>query len=187
MWGFIWLVMGGLITLATYAAAEPGGSFWVMWGLMALGAFYILRGLYRKITSNTAKRSLAWVLVSILLVGAIVGGTMAITNTMTPSTLTPPSEDFILDDGDTVWIDETSGLVRVSGTITNAHSEWSIKNVHIELEATDTDGNIVKTHKIPVVPDELNPGEKGIYSKIVQVPDSCVYVQPILRWMWEPP
>lgn len=187
MWGFILLVVGGLITLGTYAAAESGGSFWIMWGLMALGAFYILRGLYRKITSNTAQRSLAWVLASMLLVGVIVGGTMAITNTMTSSTLTPPSEDFVLAEDDTVWVDETSGTVRVSGIITNAHSEWPIKNVHVELETSDAEGSLLKTYDVSVVPSKLNPGEKGVYDKTLQVQSSCTWIQPFVRWEWEAP
>jgi len=43
--GLLLLIVGTAITLATWAAAEAGGTYWVMWGAMAFGAFYILRGL----------------------------------------------------------------------------------------------------------------------------------------------
>jgi hypothetical protein len=186
--GFLFLVGGAVITLVTWTAAKPGGSFWVMWGAMAIGAFYLIRGLYRKITSNTDLGvRLGWVLGSIILVGGIVGGAVAITNRMTPSALTPPSNLFILSEDNTAWKDEINDIVVVSGTVTNTHSEWSIKNVNVELEATDAKGNIVKTFRISVVPDKLTPGEKGIYNQTLQVPYSCETVRPVLKWEWEAP
>ena len=48
IWGFIVLGIGAGITLGTWAATEPGGSYWIMWGLIGSGLFGVIRGLYRK-------------------------------------------------------------------------------------------------------------------------------------------
>jgi hypothetical protein len=39
------LAIVGIITLATYTSAEGGGTYFVMWGLMAYGAFRLIKGL----------------------------------------------------------------------------------------------------------------------------------------------
>jgi len=40
--GFLLLLIGAGITYGTWAAAGPGGGYWVMWGAIVVGAFYIL-------------------------------------------------------------------------------------------------------------------------------------------------
>lgn len=90
IWGVILILVGAAITWGTWAAAEAGGSYWVMWGLIAYGMFRIIRGLYRKVTSTTdAATRLRWVLGGIVLVGGIVWGGVAITNMVTPPRIDP--------------------------------------------------------------------------------------------------
>jgi hypothetical protein len=42
--GSYWLLGGGLITLGTYASADPGGSYMVFWGPAAYGALRMYKG-----------------------------------------------------------------------------------------------------------------------------------------------
>ena len=44
--GLLWLIGGAIITGITYAAAEPGGSYFLFWGPMAYGAYRLLRAFY---------------------------------------------------------------------------------------------------------------------------------------------
>jgi hypothetical protein len=188
LWGFLFLIGGVVITLVTWAVAKPGGSYWVMWGAMAIGAFYILRGFYRKIKNATdGGARLMWVLGGIILIGGIVGGGVAITNMTTPPELTPPSDSFIVSEGDLIWEDEIEGILRVSGTISNTHSEWSIKNVKVEVRALDDKEDLIKTYEVSVVPSTISPGGKGVCYETIQVPYSCVAVDSTLVWEWEPP
>jgi len=41
----LWLTGGSLITLASFAGATPGGTYWVTWGPIAYGIFQIVTGL----------------------------------------------------------------------------------------------------------------------------------------------
>ena len=47
LWGGIFLVGGVGVTIGTYAAAAPGGTYIVTWGAIAYGGFLITRGLFR--------------------------------------------------------------------------------------------------------------------------------------------
>lgn len=188
MWGVILILVGAAITWGTWSAAEAGGSYWIIWGLMAYGMFRIIRGLYRKVTDTTdAGTRLRWVLGGIILIGGIVGGGVATTNMMTPSELTPPSDSFIIGQDYTVWEDEIQGILSVSGVINNTHSEWSIKKVKIEVEAIDEANNVIKTYGVFVVPSAIPPGGKGVYSKRLQLPYSCVSANTVVVWEWVPP
>ncbi len=188
IWGVILILVGAAITWGTWAAAEAGGSYWVMWGLIAYGMFRIIRGLYRKVTSTTdAATRLRWVLGGIVLVGGIVWGGVAITNMVTSPGLTPPSESFVVFEDYSKWEDEIRGIVSVSGVISNTHSEWSIKKVRVEVEATDDAANLVGTYEVRVTPSTIPPGGQGVYSEALLVPYSCVYVTPVVYWEWAPP
>lgn len=182
--GFLLLVAGVVITLVTLAVTEPGGHYYLMWGSMAFGAFYIIRGLYRKITSNinTGIR-LGWILGVIILVCGIVGGGMVISNTLMPA---PPSESFIVWGDNSAW-DETTHIFEANGTVTNIHSEWSIKDVNLRVVAKDAAGNTVKTFLVPAVPSKIMPGENGVYNQTLQAPSSCVEVVSFLKCTWAPP
>ena len=46
-WGIGLIVVFGGISLLTYAAAEPGGMFLVLWGPALYGGFRLIRGLGR--------------------------------------------------------------------------------------------------------------------------------------------
>jgi len=186
--GLLLLIVGTAITLGTWAAAAPGGGYWVMWGAMAVGMFYILRGLYRKVTSTTdAGTRLRWVLGGIILIGGMVGGGVAITNMMNPPALTPPSESFVVFDDNSFWKDEIASILSVSGTVSNAHTEWSIKSVVIKIEAVDEAGKLIKTYDVSVVPSKILPGGKGAYSAELQLPYSCASASPSVEWEWVPP
>lgn len=188
MWGFLLLLGGAGITFGTWAAAGPGGSYWVMWGVMVFGAFYILRGLYRKVTSATnAGERLGWVLGGVILIGGILGGGMAVGNIMNPPELTPPSESFIVWDDSSFWEDETQGIFSLSGAVTNTHSEWSIKEVVIEIEETDETNSTIKTYVVSVMPGTIPPGGKEVYLERLQTLYSCVSVNYWLTWEWVPP
>jgi len=183
--GLLLLIVGAAITLGTWAATEASGSYWVMWGAMVFGAFYILRGLYRKITTATdAGTSLMWILGSIILIGGMVGSGAAITNMMNPPELTPPSDSFIVSEGDLVWEDEIKSILSASGTITNTHSEWSIKNVKIEVYAIDEEDNVMETYEVLVIPSTISPGGKGVFSQRLQLPYSCVAADSAIVWEW---
>lgn len=190
--GFGLLLVGAGITFATWAFAEAGGSYWVMWGAMAFGMFYMLRGLYRKVTSTTdAGIRLRWIFGGIILIGGIVGGGIAINNVMTSSEMTPqmtpPSESFIVWEDNSFWEDETRSIFKAYGVVRNTHSEWSIKNVKIEVEAIDEANNVMKTYEVSVIPSTMPPGGTGAYSERLQLSYSCVSAEWIVVWEWVPP
>jgi hypothetical protein len=186
--GLLLLLVGAGITFGTWAAAGPGGSYWVMWGAVAFGAFYILRGLYRKIKNATdAGTRGMWMLGGIILIGGMVGGGVAIGNMMNPSQLTPPSESFVVFDDNSFWKDEIASILSVSGTVSNTHTEWSIKNIVIKIEAVDEAGKLIKTYDVSVVPSKILPGGKGAYSAELQLPYSCASANPYMEWEWVPP
>lgn len=186
--GFLLLIVGAAITLGTWAATEAGGGYWVMWGAMAFGAFYILRGLYRKITTETdAGTRLMWILGSIILIGGMVGGGVAITNMMNPPEVTVPSESFVVAEDNLFWEDEIRSILSVGGVITNTHGQWSIKKVEVEVEAIDEAGNVMSTYTVPVIPSTIPPGGKGVYSKRLQLPYDCVGADTAVVWEWVPP
>jgi len=186
--GLLLLVVGVAITLGTWAAAAPGESYWVMWGAMAVGMFYILRGLYRKVTStNDAGTRLGWVLGGVILIAGMVGGGIAINNMVNPPQITPPSDSFVVCDDNSFWEDETLSILRASGTVTNTHSAWSIKNVKINIEAIDATNNVMKSYEVSVAPNTIRPGGKGTYSARLQLPLACTSAKSSVVWEWVPP
>lgn len=44
--GFLWLAAGLGISIGSYLAAPPGGTFTVLWGAAIFGAYKCVRGLY---------------------------------------------------------------------------------------------------------------------------------------------
>lgn len=44
--GIGWAALGGIITAVTYAMASDGGTYFVFWGLIIVGGYKILKGLY---------------------------------------------------------------------------------------------------------------------------------------------
>lgn len=186
--GFALLIVGVGITLGTWAFAEAGQSYWVMWGAMLVGVFYLLRGLYRKVTSTTdAGIRLQWIFGGIILISGIVGGGIAINNMMTSSEMTSPSESFIVNEDTSFWEDETQSILKVSGLVKNTHSVWSIKNVKIEIEALDAANNVMKTYEVSVIPSTIPPRGIGTYSERLQLPYTCVFANMVMLWEWVPP
>lgn len=159
-----------------------------MWGLLGYGMFRIIRGLYRKVTSAIQRgRRLIWIFGSIMFAGGIVIGGMAFYNVMNPSQLTSPSESFIVCEENSFWEDEILSILNVNGVVTNTHSEWSVENMTIELEAIDEEGNVIKTYKVTVIPSTIPPGGKGVYSERLQLPYACMGVDIGGVWEWVPP
>ncbi len=189
LWGVGLTLVAAAITWGTWAAAEAGGTYWFMWGLVAYGMFRIIRGIYRKVTTATdAGGRLWWVFGGVILIGGIVGGGVATANMMTTAPqLTPPSESFVILDDNTFWENELLSTLSVSGVITNTHSQWSINNVEVEVEAIDDAGNVMSTYTVQVIPSIIPPGGKGLYSKKLQLPYSCVEARSAVVWQWVPP
>ena len=186
--GFLLFIVGAAITIGTWAAAEGGGSYWVMWGAMLFGAFYILRGLYRKITSSTESGTrFMWSILGILLFGGVIGGGLLISNIVTESEISVPSNEFVVFEDNCYWYDEINSIFHAGGIVRNTHSEWTIKNVEIEVRALDDNDNALSTHKVLVVPSTLRPGEKGIFSQRLQFPIACTYAEYGVLWEWVPP
>ena len=186
--GLLLLLVGAAITFGTWAVAEGGGSYWVMWGAMVFGAFYILRGFYRKIANATdAGVRLGWVLGGMILIGGLVGGGVAITNMMNPPELTPPSDSYVVWNDNSFWEDEIRSTFMVSGVVTNTHSEWLMDNVRIEVEAEDDHSKLVGKYTVSVKPVTITPGSRGVYSKILQMPYECTYATPVIHWEWVSP
>lgn len=44
--GVAWFAGAAALTVITYAAADPGGSYVLFWGAMAYGTYRLLRGFY---------------------------------------------------------------------------------------------------------------------------------------------
>jgi hypothetical protein len=42
--GLLWMIGGGTLTLVTYNAASPGGTYFIFWGAIIWGAIDFIRG-----------------------------------------------------------------------------------------------------------------------------------------------
>ncbi len=60
MWGIGMLVLGGIITLATYTAASDGGSYVVTTGLFVVGGFNLVRGIYYQLRYLADRNRSPW-------------------------------------------------------------------------------------------------------------------------------
>ena len=45
--GLVLAAIGGVVTGASYQMTDPGGTYTVAWGLVAVGAWFFLRGVFR--------------------------------------------------------------------------------------------------------------------------------------------
>ena len=52
LFGALWGIGGAVVTLATYSAAEPGGTYVITWGAMGFGALEFLYGLSGWLTNQ---------------------------------------------------------------------------------------------------------------------------------------
>ena len=50
--GALWAIGGAVVTLATYSAAEGGGTYIIAWGAMGIGALQFLYGLFGWLTNQ---------------------------------------------------------------------------------------------------------------------------------------
>jgi len=188
-WGLVLLIVGMAITLGTWAATDAGGSYWIMWGPMVAGAFYLLRGFYRKIaTAPEGTTRIMWVVCGVVLIGGMVGGGVAMGNMVSSPKSHAPSNSFIAWDDNSYWENETQAVFKATGTITNTHTEWSIENVVIKIEALDDAGKVIKTYDVSVLPSIIPPRGTGTYSASLQLPLSCAYANPsAAAGDWVPP
>jgi len=44
--GFVWVVIGVVITWGSYSLASDGGTYFVFWGLIVYGVYKIIKGAY---------------------------------------------------------------------------------------------------------------------------------------------
>lgn len=68
IWGIVILAITGGITLGTYLAAAPGGTYWVTWGGLIFGGWKVLRGWVK---ASPGWRVLGIVIVVLMVVGGI--------------------------------------------------------------------------------------------------------------------
>ena len=50
--GVGWIIAGLTITGITYSMAEPGGTYYVFWGLSIYGAYRLIKGIYYRVTPH---------------------------------------------------------------------------------------------------------------------------------------
>lgn len=50
--GFLWAIFGTAVTVITYAMAEPGGIFFIMWGAIVFGLLDVLKGFFGMATHS---------------------------------------------------------------------------------------------------------------------------------------
>jgi hypothetical protein len=196
IWGFIVLGIGAGITLGTWAATEPGGSYWVMWGLIGTGLFGIIRGLYRKVKSGAVLGIRGrWAAASIAILGSMAGLGLFTYQNLYPSdgyydienTPTPPSDSYFVGTDNSYWQDEWNSVLHVQGTVENTHHAWSIEQVEVIVEATDEHGSTMKQYRVTVTPYSIPPGGEAYYSKTLQLPYECAGANFGWEWYWVPP
>jgi len=188
IWGFIVLGIGAGITLGTWTVAAPGGSYWVMWGLIVTGLVGVFRGLYRKVKSGSVLGTRTrWIITSISVIGCLAWGGIFTYQHMYTIPLTPPSDSYVVEDDYSYWQDEVNSMFCVNGYINNTHSEWTIEEVTIVIEALDAHGNVMQEYKVQVIPSTIPPHGRGTYSKTLQLPYDCMEAAPRIEWIWVPP
>ena len=69
IWGIGIVVVAGGITLVTYIAAAPGGTYWLAWGPTIWGGYMVFRGLAR---ASNLWRALGLVTVAVVATGNIL-------------------------------------------------------------------------------------------------------------------
>jgi hypothetical protein len=188
IWGFIVLGIGAGITLGTWTAAAPGGSYWVMWGLIVGGLVGVFRGLYRKVKSGSVLGTRGrWIIASISVIGCLTWGGIFTYQYMYTVPPTPPSDSYIVENDSSYWQNEVLGILCVNGYIDNTHHEWTIKEVKIVVEALDEHGKVMLRYMVPVTPSTIPPHGRGIYSQYLSLPYGCVEAAPSIQWTWVPP
>lgn len=79
VWGLLFLLGGGGLTYLSWQSAGAGGTYFIMWGAMAVGAWRLLIGIGAKMESlkNQAQygRAFAWLMfaVAVLLLSVTLG------------------------------------------------------------------------------------------------------------------
>ena len=99
--------------------------------------------------------------------------------------LTAPDDSFVVWDDNSEWSDWTS--ITISGSVTNTHDKWSIKDAKIEVRKFDENEKLVGTTTVHVVPSTISPGGEGTYYKKLVVPSSCELFDGGLSWHWVAP
>lgn len=109
-----------------------------------------------------------------------------------PAPLVEPDDSFIVwsDQSRAQWAVGTTGgrgwtSCFFEGTVKNAHSEWSLKNVRVSLRRVDTDEEVA-TVKVRVI----RPGQTGRYYKSVPMSRQPADYQGYyihLSYEWQPP
>lgn len=185
--GFLLLIVGGLITVLTWLAVkEGGGRYFVMWGALGVGAFYILRGLYRKLQGAADPGTFwRWLVAGVILMAGLIGGSVAAyKSTVGSSPPQAPDDSYVkLISNDTVW--PWLGRATFSGTVENKHKEWSIRNVKVTIRLKDASSRVVSEFSVPVLP--IGPNSSRTYSATRTIPSETQTEEVELSWEWVPP
>lgn len=183
--GFGLVVLGAAITVGTWIAAEPGGSYWFLWGFMLFGLFYLFRGFFSKVADSTeVGKKFVWVLVGLTTFGIMIFGGFLVMDFMTTPELAPPEDTELIWEDNSYWQDEAQSTFMVSGFITNTNSDWAVENVYIEVEAEDAYNKLIGKYRVTVTPSIIPPNSKGSYSRLLQMPFECEYATPVIYWEW---
>jgi len=100
-------------------------------------------------------------------------------------TSVPPADSFVKWQNDSGWISETT--IKISGEVTNTHSDWSITNVEVRVELLDKYNKIIQQVSVPVSPSTISPNGSGTYYQLITAPSSCESGNTVLKWIWLPP
>jgi curved DNA-binding protein CbpA len=102
-----------------------------------------------------------------------------------PVPIVSPDKSYVKWRDASDWINETT--VKISGTVRNTHSQWSIASVKIDITILNRYGGVVEQHTVSVAPSTISPGRVAFYIKTLPVPDSGEKIERVLKWRWVPP
>jgi hypothetical protein len=187
MTGLISLFGGLGITLATLYFARNGGTYWIMWGLVLVGPYYLISGIVNMVKSNAAPAlRRKWVLGSVagLVVLAAAGtfGYMQIT-----ALTTPPDDSVITVDDQSEWLDFNALQYQGNFIVYNTDTHWSISDAVMQIIIYDADGKALQTFEIPATPDVIAPGGTGIAKEVLQIPAGVADSEMNIGWTWVAP
>ena len=128
--GLAMALLGGAITLGTWFWASPGGTYFVSYGMMAVGGFYALVGAFRSLINTSGPASFVrWAAGDALVFGLLGTGAFLLYGwTINAPPEAPPPDSKVLWIPNEVHIDPNTNLKAVfGGSVSNFDSEWSIK------------------------------------------------------------
>jgi len=190
--GAVLVLIGSAITLGTWAAAGPGGTYFVTWSALAFGGFYILRGLFLKITTGAnVSTTVGWLIASAILLGGAVGASIVAYNSTVGSeqSASSPVQPAVPPDSAALWTEDeptttAAGRATFSGRVNNLDREWSISKAKAQVTVYDAAGRQIDQFEIAVSPVTMPPGGEGTYAATRLVPASSDTYGTEFSWEW---